>query len=176
MPNICLDVDGVISDICAGLNNELENKRGIVNYDYSDWLITPFEDSLSDEIFGSGLFWKNLKPFYDAWYQVNNWWALGWDIHLVTARYSTVSKEALPIWLDDWRLQYSQIHFADMGNKIEIIKEINPVFVVEDNPHEIIKVSESGYKCYLRRAWYNSEYWEDLDSIGSLLDIEGAQP
>lgn len=172
MTVICLDIDGVVSDICAGINYELEIKREMFDYDYSDWIIGSFEDNLTKEIFGSKVFWKNLKPFNDSWYQINHWWSLGFDIHLVTSRFNPAGKEVLPVWLEEWRLQYSQFHFAKAGEKINVIKDLNPAFIVEDNPHEINILLDGGYKCYLRRAWYNSEYWEDIESIGSLLDIK----
>lgn len=172
MSNICLDVDGVIADICAGINNELEIKRGMYNYDYTDWLISKYESSLTKEIFGSKVFWKNLKPFDDAWYVINNWWTLGHDIHLVTARLDPAGRKVLFEWLDDWRIQYNNVHFASMGEKIDVIRDLDPLFVVEDNPHEVALIKQGGYECFLRRAWYNSEYWEDYDTIGSLFDIE----
>jgi hypothetical protein len=171
MPSICLDIDGVVSDICAGLNYELEVKRGIFDVDYSEWLIGSYEDDLTKEIFGSQLFWKNLKPFDDAWYQINKWWSLGYDIHFVTARLNPAGKDILPVWLEDWRIQYSNFHFAAAGAKIDIISGIDPIFVIEDNPHEVAVLNHYGVPCFLRRAWYNSEFWEDMDSVGSLLEI-----
>lgn len=172
LSSICLDIDGVISDICASINKRLESDYNLYNYDYSDWLITNYEDPITKKIFGSKLFWKNLKPFDDAWYSINKWWSIGHDIHLVTSRQDPSGRDILETWLDEWRFQYNQFHFSAMGEKIEIIKEINPIFVIEDNPHEVKILTESGIDCFLRRAWYNSDFWEDFDTIGSLFDIE----
>jgi uncharacterized HAD superfamily protein len=172
LPTICLDIDGVISDICAGINYELEIIRNLQNVDYSDWLIGMHQSEITKDVFGSKTFWKNLKPFDDAWYQINNWWGLGFDIHLVTSRRDPVGRDALPNWLEDWRIQYSQIHFANQGEKINVIKELKPIFVVEDNPFEVKSISNNGFKSYMRRAWYNSEYWEDFETVGSLLEIK----
>jgi hypothetical protein len=172
MASICLDVDGVITDICAGLNYELEIKRSMFNFDYSDWLIGSKEDSISKQIFGSKLFWKNLKAFDDAWYQVNHWWSMGFDIHLVTSRFDNAGREVLPLWLDWWRIQYSSFHFALPNQKIDVVKSLDPIFFVDDNPFEVKNVSEIGIQSYLKRGWYNSEFWEEYDSLGSLMEIE----
>lgn len=169
--NICLDIDGVIADIAGGINRSLE-KVGVVNYDYSDWLMTEFEDELSNSVMANSVFWKNLKPFSDAWYQVNDWWSNGCDIYLVTSRRSSHSRDILSQWLDDWKIQYSQYIFADMGQKSNVIKELNPIFAVEDNYNEVSLLVNNGVNCYMRRAWYNSEYWEDFETIGSLFELE----
>lgn len=169
--SICLDVDGVIADIAGGINRSLE-KMGIVNYDYSHWLTTYHDDDLILEVMDNKLFWKNLKPFDDAWYQINNWWSLGYDIYLVTSRRSESSQSMLPVWLDEWKIQYNRYYFTDMGAKIDVIKDLDPLFVVEDNYNEIKVLTENGVNCFMRRAWYNSEYWEDYESIGSLFEID----
>jgi uncharacterized HAD superfamily protein len=172
MGTICLDVDGVVTDICASLNRELEDKRGIFNYDYSDWLITPFENNLTKEIFSSKTFWKNMKPFADAWYCINHWWSMGHDINLITARMNPSGRDTLEEWLYNWRISYNNIYFSKMGEKLDVIKDMDPIFMIEDNPHEVMKIKEAGIRSLLRRGWYNSEYWEDLDSIGSLYEVD----
>lgn len=167
---ICLDVDGVVSDLVGGINRELD-KRGLLDFDYAHWVVGVFEDELTREIFGDAAFWMNLKPFVDSWYQVNEWWADGYDIFLVTARYSEVAKRMLLPWLDAWRVQYSQVFFKDMGSKLEIVSELDPVFMVEDNPYEVRALRDGGVDCYLMRAWYNSQFWEDFPSIGCLSEV-----
>lgn len=169
--NICLDIDGVIADIAGGINKSLE-KVGIVNYDYSHWLMTEFEDNLSNSVMANSVFWKNLKPFSDSWYQVNDWWANGYDVYLVTSRRSAHSRDVLEKWLDDWKIQYSQFIFSDMGSKSNVIKELDPIFAVEDNHNEMSLLVKNGINSYMRRAWYNSEYWEDFKTIGTLFDLE----
>jgi 5'(3')-deoxyribonucleotidase len=100
---IALDLDGVIADIGEALTIALEIK-GHFDYDYTDWLTTHHECSLSDEIMEEPLFWKNLKPFEDAWYQVNKWFAQGTDVYIVTARRSEVSMGVTQDWLDGWNI------------------------------------------------------------------------
>lgn len=172
---IGVDIDGVIADIATSLEKELSS-RNYYNYNYTDWLCTVHHCDLSDEIFGDSLFWKNLKPFQESWHQINHWWSQGHDIHLVTARRSDVSIGVLEEWLDSWKISYNRLHIAKMNSKSKILHDLKIDFMIEDNPHEALLIQKAGMRCFLMKSWYNSEYWEDLDSIGSLLDIEGAQP
>ena len=168
---IALDLDGVIADIGEALTVALEIK-GHFDYDYTDWLTTHHECSLSDEIMEEPLFWKNLKPFEDAWYQVNKWFAQGTDVYIVTARRSEVSIGVTQDWLDQWNIGTMAPIFCSMGDKHNVINELNAQFVVEDNPHEVITLLEEGHNAFLRKAWYNKKYWNKLPTIGSLLELE----
>lgn len=173
--NIGLDIDGVITDICLSLNNELE-KLDYVDFDYSKWLLTVHNCELSDSIFSKKLFWKNLKPFYDSWHQINNWWSLGHDVFLITSRRSEASMETLEPWLDSWKILHSGFYFTEMGKKIDKIKDLNIDFMIEDNPYEAMTIEENGTKCLIRRSWYNSDFWEDFESIGTLFDVKLKKP
>lgn len=168
---IALDLDGVIANIGEALTIALEIK-GHFDYDYTDWLTTHHECSLSDEIMEDPLFWKNLKPFEDAWYQVNKWFAQGTDVYIVTARRSEVSMGITQDWLDQWSIGTMAPIFCSMGDKHNVINELNAQFVVEDNPHEVITLLEEGHNAFLRKAWYNKKYWNKLPTIGSLLELE----
>ena len=168
---IALDLDGVIANIGEALTIALETK-GYFDYDYTDWLTTHHECSLSDEIMEEPLFWKNLKPFEDAWYQVNKWFAQGTDVYIVTARRSEVSIGITQDWLDQWNIGTMAPIFCSMGDKHNVINELNAQFVVEDNPHEVITLLEEGHNAFLRKAWYNKKYWNKLPTIGSLLELE----
>jgi 5'(3')-deoxyribonucleotidase len=168
---IALDLDGVIADIGEALTVALEIK-GHFDYDYTDWLTTHHECSLSDEIMEEPLFWKNLKPFEDAWYQVNKWFAQGTDVYIVTARRSEVAMGITQDWLDQWNIGTMAPIFCSMGNKHNVINDLNAQFVVEDNPHEVITLLEEGHNAFLRKAWYNKKYWNKIPTIGSLLELE----
>lgn len=167
---IALDLDGVIADIAELLDSELE-KRGIDDADYTEWLTTVHSCELSDEIMDTPLFWKNLKPFSDAWHQINTWFSRGYDIYIVTARRSSWAQDVTQKWLDEWRLCTMAPIFCKMGEKHNVIKEIDPIFMIEDNPNEVKTLLDEGVNAHLRRAWYNREYWESLPSISTLFDI-----
>jgi len=168
--NICLDLDGVVADLVGGINKELD-VRGLAGFDYAHWVVGVFEDDLTREIFGSAVFWRNLKPFVDSWYAVNDWWAVGHDVFFVTARYSDVSRRWVRPWLDMWNLQYSDVFFAEMGSKAEVVSRLGAEVMVEDNPYEVRALRDAGVDCLLMRAWYNSQFWEDVPSVGSLLEV-----
>jgi len=170
MSTICLDLDGVVADLVGGINKELD-VRGLSGFDYAHWIVGVFEDDLTREIFHRGVFWKNLKPFVDSWYAVNDWWAVGHDVFFVTARYSDVSRRWVRPWLDMWNVQYSDVFFTDMGDKADLVKRLGAEFMVEDNPYEARKIVEAGTDCFLMRAWYNSQFWDDFDTIGALSEV-----
>jgi hypothetical protein len=168
--NICLDLDGVVADLVAGINKELD-VRGLSDFDYAHWIVGVFEDDLTREIFGSPVFWKNLRPFVDSWYAVNDWWGVGHEVFFVTARYSDVSRRWVRPWLDMWNFQYSDVFFAEMGSKAEVVSRLGCEVMVEDNPYEVRALRDAGVDCLLMRAWYNSQFWEDVPSVGSLLEV-----
>lgn len=169
--SICLDIDGVITNIGNGIESFL-SKKNIHEYDYSHWLFEKYEDDLTLEIFNNKPFWLNLKPFEDAWYQTNYWWSSGYDVHLVTARYSQAGKEVLMQWLDAWKIGYSSVHIAELNNKKEVLLSLNPLFMVEDNYNEISSLEDCNVKCFMRKHWYNKDYWSKYNSIDTLFDIK----
>lgn len=168
---VCFDVDGVIADIAGGINLSLE-RLGIEDYDYAHWLVGVFEDDLSSRVFGDVLFWKNLKPFVSSWYAVNELWGRGFDVVFVTGRYSDVSRKCLLPWLDSWKFQYSNVVFCDIGSKLDVVLDLGGEFLVEDNPYEVRSVVDGGCRGVLMRSWYNREFWDVFESVGSLLDLK----
>ena len=84
----------------------------------------------------------------------------------------TVSVNATAAWLDDWKINTMTPQFSALNEKYKIAKEINPVYMVEDNPSEVKILLEHGVNCFLRKAWYNKSYWEELPTIDNLYDID----
>lgn len=168
---IVLDLDGVIADIASSIDAYLE-KKNIEDYDYGYWLITDTNDDVAMSVFTDKYFWKNIKPFEDAWYQVNKWFSEGVDVHIVTARRNEVSMSSTEPWLDEWKINTLRPKFSMINEKHKIIKELNPSFVIEDNPHEVKKLISHGINCYLRKAWYNQDFWNVLPTINNLYDLE----
>ena len=167
---IILDLDGVITDIDSLINKTLESYG--VSKDYSSWLTTDTKDPEALKLFSNHLFWKNLKPFEDAWYQVNYWFGKGIDVHILTARRNDASVNAVTPWLDDWKINTMTPQFSAFNKKYQIAQEINPVYMIEDNPSEVKILLEHGVNCFLRKAWYNKSYWEELPTIDNLYDID----
>lgn len=171
---IVLDLDGVIADIDSSVSDHFFYNYGIgiEEADYSSWFTTNTQDEEAMKLFQDKLFWKNMKPFQDAYFQVNHWMNLGVDVHIVTARRQQAAVDATEPWLDSWNINTLRPKFSEFGKKIDIIKNIDPLFVVEDNPHEIEILQDHGIKCYLRAAWYNQAYWNKMDTIESLFEID----
>lgn len=168
---IVLDLDGVISDIDTAISDYLHHNFG-VDEDYSSWLTSDTQDKEALKLFSDELFWKNLKPFEDAWHQVNKWFSNDIDVNIVTARKKEASVRMTEPWLDAWRINTLRPKFATINKKHEIVSELDPIFMVEDNPYEVISLRDHGINCYLRKAWYNKKFWKDLPCIDTLYDLE----
>lgn len=169
--NIVLDLDGVIADIGSAIDDYFQSKN-IVEYDYSKWLLTDTKSRAAINLFSDPIFWKNMKPIKDSWHQVNDWFTQGVNVHIVTARRTPQSMQSTIPWLESWNINTLVPHFTGLGKKISIIKDIKPVCVVEDNPHEIKILEEAGFKCFLMKSWYNENYWDSMNSISSLREID----
>lgn len=167
---IALDLDGVIADIGKSIDDALE-LRGLIDYDYTNWLVTHHECDLSNEIMSDPLFWKNMHPLADAWHQVNYWFSQGYDVHIVTARRTDTSINLTQPWLDEWKINTMIPHFCKMGEKHNVIHDLNPLFMVEDNPNEVMTLLDEGVNAFLRKAWYNQAYWDKLPTIGTLFEL-----
>lgn len=168
---IILDLDGVIADIGLGIEDWLHDSHG-VSKTYSSWLLTDTKDKEALRIFQDPLFWKNLKPFEDAWYQVNYWFGKGIDVHILTARRTPAAVDSTINWLSNWNISTMAPQFSPLNEKYKIAKEINPTYMVEDNPLEVKVLLEHGVNCFLRKAWYNEPYWDELPCINNLYDLD----
>ena len=167
---IILDLDGVIADIDTAMSDYMHYNFG-VSMDYSKWLTTDTKDKEALKLFSNKIFWKNLKPFEDAWHQVNYWFGSGIDVHVLTARRSSASKDAVSSWLNNWNINTTIPRFSLLNEKYKIAQEINPTYMVEDNPNEVIILREHGVNCLLRKAWYNKSHWDELPCIDTLYDL-----
>lgn len=171
--NIVLNLDGVIADIDTSVSEYLHYDCGI-SLDYSKWITTNTKDKEALHLFSKKIFWKNLKPFEDSWYKCNEWFSKNIDIHIISTRKEEI-KQITDSWLDEWGIGYNKIHYCNFGKKLDVISSINPVFVIENNPSEIKKIEKAGFKCYLRKSWYNKTHWKTMDSVDSLYDIRFEQ-
>lgn len=169
--SITLDLDGVISDIGTAIDDVLLS-RGVAEYDYASWLITDSKDETAMEIFDNPLFWKNLKPYEDAWHQINYWFSQDIDVHIVTARRRPASVRMTEPWLNSWRINTTRPIFTNINEKHVEIKKLNPRFVVEDNPNEVEILLNEGINAFLRKQWYNRDHWGRLPTINTLYDLD----
>jgi hypothetical protein len=172
--SIVLDLDGVIADIASSIDQWLFRHDDIKSgdLDYSHWLITDSNDDKAMKIFNDPLFWKNLKPYEDAWHQINYWFESGIDVHVVTARRCPAAMKHTEPWLDFWRIGTQRPIFTNIHEKHHVISELNPRFVVEDNPNEVEILLNEGINAFLRKQWYNQKDWDRLPTIDTLYDLD----
>ena len=168
---IVLDLDGVIANIGLSID-EILDSRGVGDFDYSHWLISDSNDEAAMEIFNNPLFWKNLRPYDDAWHQINYWDSKNIDVQIVTARRCEAAMKATYPWLDLWRINISGVTFTNIHEKHHVIEKLNPEFVVEDNPNEVKILLSEGINAYLRKQWYNKPFWGELPTISTLWDLD----
>lgn len=160
-------LNGVIRDFVKDLNIELEKKE-LYNYDYSEWHLDNKPDANCYEITLKNLFWKNLKPFDDSWYQVNYFFNQCIPIYIASDR-GDIEKDME--WLDAWKIQYDKVIPLHIDFE-STIKKLNPELIVDDDPIRVRYLNTIGYNAVLRRAWYNRDHRNDIPSIGSLLEIK----
>jgi hypothetical protein len=172
--SIVLDLDGVISNITNSIDNWLLKNKNIQKgeFNYSDWIITDSKDDRAMDVFNDNLFWKNMIPYEDSWHQINYWFNSGIDVHIVTARRCPAAIEETHAWLDFWRINTTTPYFANINEKHTVISELNPKFVVEDNPHEVKILIDKGINAFLRKQWYNKEYWHEVPTIETLYELD----
>lgn len=172
--SIVLDLDGVISDIASSLDKWLWDKSGLTreSCDYSPWLISDCDDDRAMEIFNNPLFWKNMKPYEDAWHQINYWFNKDIDVHIVTARRCEAAMTQTLPWLNDWRINTTIPIFTNIHEKHNVIEKLSPQMIVEDNPNEVKILLNEGMNAFLRKQWYNEKYWDELPTIETLYDLD----
>ncbi len=160
-------LDGVVRDFVKNLNFELE-KRGKVNYDYAEWYLHEIEDEDCDEITSSNLFWKNLKPFDDAWYQINYFFGRNVPIYILCDSYD-VEREMK--WLDSWRIPYNDV-ISFRGDIDSFIRSHYPSIIVDDHPDRVEYYRDMHVSGFLKRSWYNRDRRDKLPNLGDLFEIK----
>lgn len=160
-------LDGVVRDFVKNLNIQLE-KRDLINYDYADWYMYNKYDKNCDEIANNPIFWKNLHPFDDAWYQINYYFNQSVPVFILSDGYNIEKDEQ---WLDSWRIQYDKV-ISTRYDYIGELKQINPSLIIHDIPDKINLYRSEGLNGILRRAWYNRDKRDSIPNIGNFFDIK----
>lgn len=161
-------LDGVVRDFVKHLNLKLED-RDYIDYDYSNWYLNNQYDKNCDEIANNPIFWKNTKPFDDAWYQINYWFNNSFQIIIISDSYHLEKDED---WLDSWRIPFNKI-ISSRSEIIDELKILNPSIIVDDKPSNISNYQSANLNGVLRRAWYNRDQRDDFPNIGNFFDIKG---
>lgn len=168
---VVIDLDGVVADVDAAIS-ELLISRGLEDYDYSTWLSPDTDSTDAIEIYNNPLFWKNIKPFEDAWHQINKWFSDAVDVYIISDRSNEQSRSLIEPWLDGWKISSMVPIQAIYHSKSEVIEELDPDIVVDDNPIVVSNLLEKGINVFLKKTWYNRSSWSDLPTIDTLYDIK----
>lgn len=155
--NICLDLDGVITDIGDQIKSYIHKFN--IEFDpmhIGEALLTPDGVDYLEFVFEDPLFWRNLVPIKDSWHAINEWFMNGYDITFVTARRSETSISEIEPWLDFWGVMYSNVVICNMNEKYHELKKLEPVLYVDDNPNEIITINKNiDISTFVINTWYN---------------------
>jgi len=160
-----LDIDGVVADITYELDF-IALRDGHDQYDFSksfdskhwrdvEWVY----DAMQDEVF-----WRNLRPYEDAWHFVNEHFMSGVDVVFVTSR-NPKWREVTEKWLDEWDIAYHEVLFTDAGRKSELMKTLQgevpwgeAALLIEDNPLEVEAVNDANMLGVLMNRDYNVDF------------------
>merc|ERR1711991_772760 len=162
-PKLVLDVDGVILNFgkvfAPWWNEKYGHERGIITENPKTWnfgWVNKADPTKTEEIINLSikeyLMTGAMFPLMDE--KVPNYInALRGDyqIHLVTsypADFAFLREENL----SQFGIKYDSITFVD-GHKIDAIKKINPVGVIEDCPYHIRAANDAGFRVFIPEYW-----------------------
>lgn len=173
--NICLDLDGVITDIGDQI------KHYVAKYNIEcdpihigEALLTPDGIDYLEFIFGEPMFWKRMIPIKDSWHAINEWFMSGYDITFVTARRSDLSIQEIEPWLDSWGVMYSNVIVCNMNEKYHHLADLDPLFYIDDNPNEIRCINKNlDISTFVIKTWYNEHLLDkDIKQINNLSNLK----
>jgi hypothetical protein len=160
MKNIVLDIDGVILNFSLGFVNwynklyypKLDTNPNNYNFDYSkETHPNDFFDKIQEYIDSKPdleLLEPSIPLFVNELNQKFN--------VIIVSSYPHLESRILN--LQKYNIKYSKI-YCGVENKIPIIKEINPVFIIEDCPKIIQELSELDYYCYVPLWNYTKKFY-----------------
>ena len=149
-PTIVIDVDGVITNFSnefakyynqykKPLHKPISNNPPNWNFDLEGIELQCMYKMMNQFIMTD---YEKLKYEYELlgnWASLTNKLASKYKIIIVT---SYPNHESRTKYLAHKGIIYNDIHFSNSSEKYEIIKKINPKFVVEDNPEIIINLAK----------------------------------
>lgn len=154
-PTIIIDIDGVILNFSKSFSdwwNNCYSSSYIISDNPHDW---QFDHPDKNAIYrGIMIFYKadldyplieSEIPEYIQKLQEK------YHIHLVTA-FPEKYKESRIRNLSMYNIPYDEITFAN-GHKIDLVKEINPIALIEDSPKNITSFVQNGYQVYVPNFW-----------------------
>lgn len=171
-PNIVIDVDGVIFNFGSPFSqwwNEKYSEKHMVtldsnpdNWDFNFPHIKKYIDEYINTCPSFPLLFESKPKFIEKLKDK-------YTIHIVTAYHQQENRIEN---LAKHDIKYDNIIFTDNDNKVKIIHEIKPEFILEDSPHHITNLSNLDYKIYTPSMWNYSKHVHNLPGVTSYEDLE----
>jgi len=175
--NIIIDVDGVILDFNAGFTKWWNDKYSST-YNY----VLPYNPNTWDydwphEI---SILKNTMKEYIDSDPIFNiidekipiliNELSKNYKIIIVTAYHRRESRIKN---LELFCIKYDDIHFTQNTNKVEIIKSLNPVMILEDCPLHIKDLADENaeYDIYVPAMWNYTMEVHDMPKVILYFDL-----
>lgn len=156
---IGVDIDGVISDsytVWLGELNQYYGKNISVLEDYEMHLVfdVPWDDMNNFFVQNVEKLFMLPHPMKGAKQGIESLLAEGHEVIYVTAR-STEEEEVTLRWMDKYRIPYENILFSGLKSKVELVKQWQLEFFIEDYMKNAKAIADSGVPVLLLNASYN---------------------
>lgn len=182
--NICIDIDGTLTDpyfFIPYLNKLTGKKLSIDEYTSIDWNDTygpEYQEIYNDFDKKYSHIYTEAKIVDNAKKVIDNLVENGDKIYFVTARCESI-EEITKEWINSVGLDESKVYsLSGTAKKVEMAKELNCDYFIEDDPNNAKNLTNAGIKVILMNTNYNqnleSDYlkrvdsWEDVSKVLSV--------
>jgi uncharacterized HAD superfamily protein len=151
--NICIDIDGTITDPYYWLSyandyfNSNISESQVTSYDIAKVLninrseYLEFYEKFKTKIHSNQELRDDVKAILDKLYELNN-------IYFVTARDKSLELLTL-LYLKNHELQFNEVFVLGTPNKVPTAMDLNCDIFIEDSYDNAIQLSNSGFKVIL---------------------------
>jgi len=184
--NICIDIDGTITDPYYWLSyannyfNSNISENQVTSYDISKVLnikqndYLEFYEKFKFEIHTNQKLRPDVKDILDELYKFNN-------LYFVTAREKSLELVTF-LYLLNHEIPFDEIYILGTHNKVPKAKDLNCDIFIEDSYDNAIELSNSGFKVILIDTNYNrlplnhniirAHNWMEISQILTEISIE----
>ena len=157
--NICIDIDGTITDPYYWLSyantyfNSNISESQVTSYDIAKVLninrseYLEFYEKFKTKIHSNQELRDDVKVILDKLYELNN-------IYFVTARDKSLELLTL-LYLKNHQLQFNEVFVLGTSDKVPTAMDLNCDIFIEDSYDNAVQLSNSGFKVILIDTNYN---------------------
>lgn len=158
MDRIGVDIDGVIIDILGSALDFVSKKlkREVKREEVTEYYLETLFNIPSEEM---AEYFKTTRAYKFSYLwqsketlELLKWF--GYDLYAVTARPKEVHQYTLD-WVKKDKLPFSDVIFANAHSKIDIVKELNLAYFIEDKLETVLSLSNVCKKVFLIDAPHN---------------------